>query len=196
MASAVDESRAVLDFWFGAPGSAERGQARAEWFRKDAAFDALIAQRFGAIIETALTGGLRAWDASADGALAHIVVLDQFTRNVFRDSARAFAGDALALDAARALVAAGRDAALPPHPRSFAYLPFEHSEILAAQDESLRLYTRLAHDAPECAGYLDYAVRHRDIVLRFGRFPHRNALLGRPSTPEELEFLRQPGSRF
>ena len=189
-------AREVLDFWFGAPGSAEHGRSRSEWFRKSEAFDAEIAQRFGSLIEHALDGGLRGWAAQAEAALARILLLDQFTRNVFRGTARAFAGDALALAAARAMVASGQDRALLPVQRSFVYLPFEHAEELAMQDESVRLFTALAAVTPELSNMLDYALRHRVIVARFGRFPHRNALLGRASTVEELAFLQEPGSGF
>lgn len=186
----------VLDFWFGAPGTPEHGTHRPEWFRKDAAFDALIAQRFGATLEAALAGALDGWAADAPGTLALILVLDQFTRNSLRDTPRAFAGDAQALALARRLVAQGGDRALPTLQRAFAYLPFEHAEDLAAQHESVRLFTALAAVAPDEAESLGYAVRHRDIVARFGRFPHRNAILGRTSSADEIVFLQEPGSRF
>lgn len=191
-----DDARAVLDFWFGAPGSASDGRSRPEWFRKSDAFDREIEHRFAPLIGRALEGGLREWDATAPSALARIVVLDQFTRNVFRDTPRAFAGDALALEAAQALVVRGADALLSPLQRVFAYLPFEHAEDLAMQDESMRLYTRLCGDAEGFESTLDYARRHHDIVRRFGRFPHRNLIVGRVSTADELAFLEQPGSSF
>ena len=190
------DAQAVLDFWFGAEGSPEHGQVRAEWFRKDAAFDAQIAQRFGALAEQAIAGGLAHWAAVPPAALARIVLLDQFTRNMFRDTARAFAGDARALDAARAMVAQGQDALLRPEQRVFAYLPFEHDERLAMQDESVRLFTALAAEAPSLHSMLDYAHKHRVVIARFGRFVHRNQALGRVSTDEELAFLKEPGSRF
>ena len=186
----------VLDFWFGAPGDAVHGSAREIWFRKSEATDLAIAQRFAALIEQALRGELAAWSAEPHSALAQIVLLDQFTRNTFRDTARAFAGDSRALAAASAMVGTRQDEALLPVQRSFVYLPFEHSESMAMQEESLRLFTRLVAAAPEQAGTLDYAQRHHAIVARFGRFPHRNAQLGRQSTAEELAFLEQPGSRF
>jgi len=186
----------VLEFWFGAPGSASDGRPRAEWFRRSDAFDRLIARRFMASIEQALAGGLRDWDAEPGTALARILLLDQFTRNVFRDTPRAFAGDALALAAARELVKSGRDATLPPLQRAFVYLPFEHAEDLGAQDEAVRLFGLLAAGRDDLAGMLDYAERHRAVIARFGRFPHRNEVLGRTSTAEELAFLQQPGSRF
>ena len=186
----------VLDFWFGAPGDAVHGTTRELWFRKSEATDRAIGQRFAALIEQALRGELAAWSAEPLSALAQIVLLDQFTRNTFRDTARAFAGDSRALAAASAMVGTRQDEALSPVQRSFVYLPFEHSESTAMQTESLRLFTRLVAAAPEQASTLDYAQRHHAIVARFGRFPHRNAQLGRQSTAEELGFLEQPGSRF
>jgi len=184
------DAQAVLDFWFGGGG------IRDEWFRKDAAFDALIAERFGRLIDRAVSGELRDWQRDPESALARIVLLDQFTRNVHRNSPRAFAGDALALAAAREMVASGQDRELPPERRAFVYMPFEHAEDLAAQDEAVRLFTALAAESPEHRDSLDYAQRHRAIVARFGRFPHRNAALGRVSTAEEAAFLQQPGSGF
>lgn len=186
----------VLDFWFGPAGSPVHGSQRTEWFAKDDGFDALIGQRFGGLVDAALAGGLRDWDAQAEGALARILVLDQFTRNSARGTPRAFAGDRQALEAARSLVDAGTDRLLTPLQRSFAYLPFEHAEDTAMQDQALRLFTALAGEAPDLAGMVEYARRHREIVVRFGRFPHRNGVLGRPSSAEETAFLQQPGSRF
>lgn len=186
----------ILAFWFGAPGSPQHGQQRDAWFRKDPAFDAAIAARFGATVEAALAGGLHTWLVQPVTTLALILLLDQFTRNIFRDTARAFAGDTLALQAARALVDAGSDRALEPLQRVFVYLPFEHAEDAAMQDESLRLFSALAAAVPGLDDMLDYARRHRDVIRRFGRFPHRNAALGRVSTAAETAFLTQPGSRF
>ncbi len=210
--SALAPAQAVLDFWFGAPDDPGHASSRPQWFVKDAAFDASIAQRFGAVIEQALAGALTGWAdqplaASADqplaaladkplGALALVIVLDQFTRNVFRDQARAFAGDAMALATARALVAGGAVLGLTGVQRQFVYLPFEHAEDLSTQRDSLRLFEQLEHDQPALKGLLDWAKRHHDIVARFGRFPHRNAALGRASSAEELAFLQTPGSGF
>ena len=188
-----DRAAAVRAFWFGEPAATA---PRGEWFRKDAAFDAEIRTRFGSLLETALAGGLQAWDATPAGALARTVVLDQFTRNAFRDSARAFAGDTLALAAAQALVARGDDRRLPPLQRWFAYLPFEHAEDMAAQEQSMLLFGRLAEEHPAHADAHHWAQKHFEIVERFGRYPHRNAVLGRKSTPEEQAFLQQPGSSF
>ena len=185
----------ILDFWFLPPGEPGHRTSRPEWFRKDAAFDLLIRQRFGDQIERALAGGLLEWDDEPRGALARIILLDQFTRNAFRDTPRAFAGDSLALAAALALVGAGSDRQLAPVERWFVYLPLEHAEDLAIQERSVALFNALAAE-PGMEGIVEYAVRHRDIVARFGRFPHRNRILGRASTPEEDEFLKLPGSGF
>jgi len=192
MSVAPDE---VLDFWFGARGSEEFGHARGIWFTKSAATDELIRGRFGAAVQAALRGDLRRWaDGEAREALALILLLDQFTRNIFRDDARAFSGDAMALVVAKRLIADGRHLRLAPVERWFAYLPFEHSEQMADQRESLRLFGELAQQG--LAEPLIWAQKHRDVIARFGRYPHRNELLGRASTAEEIEFLSQPGSRF
>jgi uncharacterized protein (DUF924 family) len=190
------QAQAVLDFWFGAADDPQHLLPRDQWFVKDPAFDALIGQRFGDLIERALDGGIAHWSVAPAGALAQILVLDQFTRNVFRDTARAFAGDARALASAQALVAAGHDRTLTGVQRQFVYLPFEHAEDLSMQREALRLFAQLERDVPTLAGLMQWAQRHHDIVERFSRFPHRNAALGRTSTPEELAFLQQPGSGF
>ncbi|HSC62826.1 MAG TPA: DUF924 family protein [Caldimonas sp.] len=192
----MSDADAVLDFWFGAPGSPEFGTARKSWFTKDAAFDATIRDRFGALIERALRGELESWGDAPRPALAQILLLDQFTRNAFRGTARAFAGDPRALAAASRMVGTRQDESLPVFMRGFVYLPFEHAESMAMQDEAVRLFGRLVDDVPEQAGMLDYAHRHRDVIRRFGRFPHRNDVLGRQSTAEEIAFLMQPGSGF
>jgi uncharacterized protein (DUF924 family) len=196
MATIDPQAQAVLDFWFGRAGDADYLQSHAAWFRKDEAFDAAIRDEFGAVIEAALRGELRPWAGTPESAVAWIVVLDQFPRNAFRGSARMFAGDALALAAARALVATGADRTLPGVMRQFVYLPFEHAEDLGVQHESIRLFAELARDEPALAGLPEWARKHMEIVARFGRYPHRNALLGRASTAEEIEFLQQPGSGF
>lgn len=185
----------ILDFWFGAHGGDEFGKARPCWFRKDAAFDALVGERFGATIAAALGGRLDAWRASPMAALARVIVLDQFTRNAFRDRPEAFSGDALALDGAREIIARRWDGQYVSVQRWFCYLPFEHSENIDDQRESLRLFGQLRDD-PQTGGTLEWAQRHHDVIARFGRFPHRNAILGRASTPEEIAFLAQPGSSF
>jgi uncharacterized protein (DUF924 family) len=189
----------VLDFWFGAPTDAGYAQPRAQWFRKDEAFDTRIASRFGGLIERALAGGIDDWMAAPLqplAALARIIVLDQFTRNAFRGRARAFAGDAMALQTARTLVAAGLDRGLTGVQRQFVYLPFEHAEDASHQRTSVQLFEQLGRDEPALAGLVEWAQRHHDIVARFGRFPHRNAALGRASTDAEAAFLLTPGSSF
>jgi uncharacterized protein (DUF924 family) len=187
----------VRDFWFGAPGSEAAGQKRKEWFVKSEAFDDEIKQRFGATVKQAIAGGLREWDAEGpQGVLARILVLDQFTRNAYRNKPESFAGDALALAAARQLADSGAHTQLPPLQRAFAYMPFEHAEDAFMQERAVELFTALAAEHPGFDDMLDYAHRHRGVIARFGRFPHRNEILGRASTQQEIEFLRQPGSRF
>jgi uncharacterized protein (DUF924 family) len=185
------QARQILDFWFAARDDAGQPAYRDQWFKRDDAFDAQIAQRFGATVERALAGELDGWADNADGVLALVILLDQFPRNLFRGTARAFAGDERALRLAKQAIAQGFDRQLPRYNRMFLYLPFEHSENLADQERSVALFAALDDN-----NVARYAVAHRDIVARFGRFPHRNAALGRPSTPEETEFLKQPGSSF
>jgi uncharacterized protein (DUF924 family) len=194
-ASAAAPAAAVLDFWFGAPGTPDRGTVRDVWFRKDPAFDAEIRTRFGESIAIALAGGYGDWCVTAEGALARVLLLDQFTRNVFRATPRAFAGDARALATAEDAVARGLDRQVDALGRWFLYMPFEHAESVAMQHRSLELFTTLAQETGDPAP-LEWARKHADVIFRFGRYPHRNAILGRVSTPEEIEFLGQPGSRF
>ncbi|HXN16067.1 MAG TPA: DUF924 family protein [Usitatibacter sp.] len=187
------EADEVLDFWFG-PLDA-RGKPRPEWFRKDAAFDAEIRRRFAALHEAAARGTRDAWRASPQPMLALVILLDQFSRNMYRDQARAFAQDERALDCAREALSRGDDLGLLPVERQFLYLPFEHSEELPDQDKAVELMRSL--EAFETTrGLTRWAESHRDIIRRFGRFPHRNAALGRESTRVELEFLEKPGARF
>lgn len=187
----MELERRIHEFWFGAPGSPEHGGKREAWFKADDAFDAEIRAQFLDDFEAAARGDLDAMADQANGALALIILLDQFPRNMFRGTARAFTADPKALSIAEATVARGLDQALTDIERTFVYLPFEHSERLADQDRSIALYEALGD-----AESLDYAVQHRVIIERFGRFPHRNAVLGRESTPEEEAFLLQPGSSF
>ena len=191
----TDQSQAagVLLFWFGA--AEDRGKRHKRWFDKDPAFDREIRDRFLALHEAAAAGGLASWKDAPGDCLALILVLDQCPRHLFRGEARAFSTDSLALAAARHAVARGYDRGMRPVERLFAYLPFEHSESLADQLQSCEL-TKALDAFPETSDAHRYALAHRDIIQRFGRFPHRNAALGRPSTPEETEFLKQPGSAF
>lgn len=184
----------VLDFWFDRkPGAVL--QHRAAWFEKNAAFDAQIRDRFAAAVETALAEGYADWTQTAEGALALLILLDQFPRNLFRGQAKAFAGDTRARIIARQAVDRGFDIAVPPVMRMFFYLPFEHSEHLPDQDLAHLFFSALDKELPgyDLAGWAD---KHRVIIARFGRFPHRNAALGRESSPDEVEFLKQPGSSF
>jgi uncharacterized protein (DUF924 family) len=184
----------ILDFWFGVTGSAEHGTARDVWFRKDDEFDTAIRRRFGAAVDRAIAGQFTEWD-TARGALARVLLLDQFTRNIYRGTPRAFAGDALAWQIAEQAVSRGDDAGLIPVECWFLYMPFVHAESAASQARSLELFTRL-RDETGLADPLDWAHRHAEVIRRFGRYPHRNAILGRQSTQEELEFLARPGSGF
>ncbi|MCO5099564.1 MAG: DUF924 domain-containing protein [Burkholderiaceae bacterium] len=188
-------AREVLRFWFAGDDGSAAGCVRPQWFAKDDAFDASIAARFGRLVAEAIAGRCDAWGHDRDCAPALVVVLDQFTRNVYRDTPRMFAGDARALVVARRIVALHWDDDYDALLRWFCYMPFEHSESLDDQDESLRLFAALRDD-PLAGGAWRWAVRHHEIIERFGRFPHRNAILGRKSTAQELAFLKEPGSAF
>lgn len=168
----------VLQFWF-------EQTAPAQWWQADEAFDALIRARFGALHAAAARGELFPWRTSAAGRLAEIVVLDQFSRNIHRGTAGAFACDPLALVLAQEAVARGADRELPPVRRAFLYMPYMHSESLVIHDEALRLFGQ-----PGLEHNLEFEIGHRRVLERFGRYPQRNAALGRESTPEELAFLR------
>jgi uncharacterized protein (DUF924 family) len=181
----------VLDFWLRPHDAQGQPIWREEWFKNDAALDRAIAVNFADAVEQALAGRLDGMAVDADGALALVILLDQFPRNLYRGTAKAFAGDARARTIARQAIARNFDRAMPRYGRMFLYLPFEHSEDLADQERSVQLVGALHDD-----NLTKYAVAHRDIIARFGRFPHRNAMLGRTSTAEELAFLKQPGSSF
>lgn len=186
----------ILDFWF-LPGSAPgHGQPRMEWFRKDPVFDEQIRSRFLPAVEAALGGQLGHWVQAPRAALALLIQLDQFPRNLFRGQARSFVGDAQARAVANAVVEKAWDQEMNGVEKVFAYLPFEHSETLADQERSLALFGALAAAEPQHEGFLDYARRHHEVIVRFGRFPHRNAALGRVSTAEEAAYLALPGSGF
>jgi uncharacterized protein (DUF924 family) len=185
----------ILNFWFGSPESISYGKSRKIWFSKDPNFDREISDRFLPDYAAAAAGNYNGWTASPDGCLALILLFDQFPRHLFRGDRRAFATDGQALATAQHAIAEGFDQALLPVQRIFIYLPFEHSENLEHQRLSVELFRPLGDD-PETADMLPYAVRHQEIIERFGRFPHRNQILGRTTTPEEAEFLKQPGSSF
>lgn len=186
-------AQAVLAFWFGE--ARERGQNRPQWFKKEAAFDEEIRTRFLPSYEQAVAGDFAHWVDHAQSCLALIVMLDQFPRNMFRDSRRAFEADSMARKATRHALAREYDRTLRPVERIFMYLPLEHSEHLPDQELCVRLMRELSAFR-ETRDMHMWAEKHRVIVHRFGRFPHRNAALGRESTKEEIEFLKQPGSGF
>lgn len=175
---------AILSFWF-------EEIEKAAWFKKDDAFVDQLRARFGALLDEAASGGLESWEESADGRLALILVLDQFSRNLYRGDARSFAQDSRARSIARRAVAEGDHVEAGVDRACFLFLPFEHSEEKADQLWSVALFEALGDE-----NYLNYAVAHLKIVERFGRFPHRNEVLGRTSIAEEIEFLTQPGSSF
>ena len=184
----------VLNFWFGREGEPGYGEFREAWFKKDSEFDRLIRDRFEALYEAAAAGVLDAWKEEARSCLALVILLDQFPRNMFRGDPKSYATDHKALQTAEYAVNRALDHELPKFQRTFLYLPFMHSENLKYQRRSVELFRGLG--GSDAADSSDYAVRHMEIIERFGRFPHRNEILGRRTTPEEAEFLRQPGSSF
>ena len=185
----------VLDFWFGREGEEGYGEFREAWFNRDPEFDREIRDRFEPVYEEAATGRLDDWKSEARSCLALIVVLDQFPRNMYRGDARMYAADEKAREAARHAVEHAYDRELSPYGRLFIYLPFEHSEELDDQRLSVELFRGLATEMGS-EDLLGYAVRHLEIIERFGRFPHRNEILGRRTTPEESMFLSGPDSSF
>lgn len=196
--SCMTEASDVLDFWLGPEPArdAPADDVAARWWKKDPAFDREIEARFGALVEKAKSRSLHGWASTARGRLALVVLLDQFTRNVFRDSGRMYDGDAYALELVAEGLAAAEDRNLHFAERYFLYMPLMHAEDLAAQDRCVALFDALVKGAPQLGDAAKYARAHRDIVARFGRFPHRNVLLGRTSTGEEIAFLKEPGSSF
>lgn len=174
----------ILDFWFSP-------ETQPNWFAKSDQFDQSLKEKFGDILEQASRAELWSWRKNADGRLAEIIVLDQFSRNIFRDTPRAFAQDSLALALTQEAISQDLDKQLSPEQRSFLYMPFMHSESKLIHEFALKLFQRLGN--PE---NLEYEIKHKIIIDRFGRYPHRNQILGRESTEEELSFLTQPDSSF
>ncbi len=174
----------IIDFWFTELTNAQR-------FAKDEALDALLRQRFGATLRSAIAGELFEWRQTAHGRLAEILVLDQFSRNIYRNTPAAFAQDAQALTLAQELVSRGLDSTFPPERRAFVFMPFMHSESLFIHQQAKDFFSQ-----PGLEDTLHFEQKHLAILQRFGRYPHRNAISGRQSTPEELDFLSQPGSSF
>jgi uncharacterized protein (DUF924 family) len=190
----VAAAQEVLDFWF-APAHVGR------WFVSDAGFDAQLRERFGDTAQAAADGVLDDWSDTPSGWLALLIALDQFPRNLHRGDARAWAQDVKAQRVALSGIARACDQSLPPLQRVFAYMPLEHAEDSALQERSVALFERLCAEAPpeqraQFGDFVDYARRHRDVIKRFGRFPHRNAALGRTSTPQESSYQAQPGAGF
>lgn len=185
----------ILEFWFGNPKNVDYGKSRQFWFTKNAEFDQEVRSRFMSVYQQAATGKLDYWQELPYSCLGLIILLDQFPRNMFRNQAQAFATDVQALEFSKYAINQGFDRELLPLQRWFIYLPFEHSENLEDQQQAVNLCSTLKDD-PDSVNIVEYAYRHLRIIERFGRFPHRNQILGRESTPEELEFLKQPGSSF
>ena len=177
----------VLDFWFNETD-------RQNWFERSDAFDQVIRDRFGEAVEVARADGFTDWHETPPGCLAVIILIDQLSRNIYRDSPLAWSADDVSLSCTRQAIARAYDADLGIDERKFLYMPLMHSEVLADQEQCLELFESLATDEDDVS--LDFAIRHRDIIARFGRFPHRNEILGRESTPEELAFLKEPDSSF
>jgi len=204
----MDDAKKVRDFWFGkTPLSPEQLPRRMDlWFGNASDevqrnVDEALRSRFGLLVERALNGELAQWADGPRRRLSLILLLDQFPRNIHRDTARAFAGDEQALGLTLTGMQSAADAALNAVERIFFYMPLQHAELLEVQDESVAAYKRLANEAPETIrdvfkGCVGFAEKHRDVIRRFGRFPHRNALLGRPSTADEQSYLREGGATF
>ncbi|HEF4760466.1 TPA: DUF924 domain-containing protein [Pseudomonas putida] len=193
----------LLDWWFGTSGSAKEVAAQKGklWFGKRDSQDLEARERFGELVEQALAGGLTGWAQRPEGWLALVLLLDQLPRMLFRDTPKAFSGDIRAQALVAQGIAADFDRQLQPIQRVFILLVFEHCENLDVQNECISRYIELLEQQPESdralfADYLDYAEKHQKVIAQFGRFPHRNAVLGRESTAQELEFLSKPGSRF
>ncbi len=176
--------RDIIKFWFNDMGPQD-------WWRKDAELDQSIEHRFGALHSQAIAGELFHWRTTAQGCLAEIIILDQFFRNIYRDKPESFAYDSQALVLAQMAIAKGANLTLSSSERSFLYLPFMHSESSLIHEEALRLFQSLGDEQ-----YLVFELKHKAIIDQFGRYPHRNAILGRQSTQEEIEFLQQPNSSF
>jgi uncharacterized protein (DUF924 family) len=183
-------------FWFGKPGSAEYGQPRAVWFQKDPLFDELIRQRFGALHQAACQGECDSWQQHPATMLGLIILLDQFSRHLYRDSPQAFSHDDKALKLAIKAIDQEFDQQVMPVARAFYYLPLEHSENLAHQKQAVELFSRLQAEDKLYTPFAEYAQKHYEVIAQFGRFPHRNKILGRISSAAEQAYLNQPGAGF
>jgi uncharacterized protein (DUF924 family) len=197
MAAALPErARALLDFWFGPPDDPEHENHRRIWFKSTPEYDATLRDLFLADYERAAAGALDAWEAAPESALALLLLLDQIPRNIFRDTPRTYATDAAAREVAERALARGFDQHFPKPWRKFIYMPFHHSEDLADQRRSVALFDSVREDRDpddreERGGLRRYGLPYLEVIERFGRFPHRNAILGRASTPEEVAFMEK-----
>ncbi|MDJ0772002.1 MAG: DUF924 family protein [Mastigocoleus sp. MO_167.B18] len=191
----MSRAEKILSFWFGEPGTVEYGKPRQIWFQKKPEFDDTLRCEFLSDYEQAINGDLNHWLNLPESCLALILLFDQFPRNMFRGEPQAFATDWEALCAAQHAITQEYDRTMLPVQRWFIYIPFEHSENLEHQKQAVKLFKEISDD-PESASVINYAIRHLEVIERFGRFPHRNAILGRASTPEEKLFLKEPGSSF
>lgn len=180
----MNHINSVLDFWF-------REIDTAAWWKKDAAFDQLIRERFNALHHVAIAGELYAWRSTPQGRLAEIILIDQFSRNIFRDQPASFQHDVVALVLCQEAIQSGADQTLSPSEKAFLYLPLMHSESPVIHQQALVQFNQ-----PGLENNLAFELKHKAIIDVFGRYPHRNIILGRVSTPEEIEFLQQPGSSF
>lgn len=200
--NSTDIATIILDYWFGDLKTDPLAEKkRPLWFEAKTQTDNEIREKFGDYVARAHNGEFQDLRKSARGQLALIILLDQFTRNIYRKTPQSFASDPRALHYALDLIASGQDKKLSPIERVFVYLPLEHTEDASMQEQCARLYDELKNEVPKddrslFDSFYDYAIRHQVIIDRFGRFPHRNEILGRESTPEEIEFLKQPGSSF
>ncbi len=184
MSTLIPQAQAILDFWF-------KELEPKDWWRKSHQLDSTIARRFGAIHRSACAGECEEWRAEPLGRLAEVIVLDQFSRNIYRDRPESFAADGIALVLAQEAISAGADQSLDANQKAFLYLPFMHSESSLIHERAMLLFNQ-----PGLENNLDFEIRHKAIIDRFGRYPHRNEILGRKSTAEEIDFLKEPGSSF
>ena len=199
----METADAILEFWFGSDldDAKVAEQKKKLWWSKDVAVDDIILQRFEKSTLSAVDGSLNAWESTPRGLLALILLTDQFPRNMYRGTSKSFAFDASALRLIKRALEQGLVQSLRPIERVFAYLPLEHSESIQDQERAVKLFEQLANEVPAIhkstfEGFSRFAIRHRDVIARFGRFPHRNEILGRTSTDEEIAFLKTAGSSF
>jgi uncharacterized protein (DUF924 family) len=186
----------ILDFWFLPTTDPNHGKSRMEWFKKEETFDNDVKSKFGNLIENAVNGHISPKMNDPDALVAHIILLDQFTRNVYRGNKKTYQGDPIALTLSKNLLSHGTDLSLPPLHRVFVYMPLMHAESIEDQKLCVERFESLYKETNEYKSFLDYAVKHMEVVEKFGRFPHRNTIFERESTAQELEYLATPGAGF